>query len=691
MPRPTPAAEGQTEEAGNEQAEKSEMACAPAFLETGDGQQLKLGLLCCPTQTTWRQEHRQDLATYRYQSPGPFTARLRWGDQTAEACVRPGAASVQAAWQQPELQLFAVERLHNQPLRRMVKVLVSGLARGQRLRLDGGAGQVCWIEAQGDGEGGGEWTFSYPKPGAYLVGLDLLDNDGFWLATLGEAPLEITAPLEFLAEEQPQPASAAEALAPTDFSYELAVAASAQPPWLPYRYARPAWSGTRTYTTPGGSQVSRVVGAGTCLSIRAETVVGNVLWYQTGSGDWIPASSVNLITPSELRGVELAEVTIPEPPTPPPTPPTELRQGVVTAGTLNVRPRPGVRADNPPIAQLHAGDQVTIYEEALSDGATWYRIGEGRWVHSAYIRLVTPSEPAPPSPPPTGLRQGVVTATALNVRPRPGVRADNPPIAQLHAGDQVTIYEEALSDGAIWYRIGEGRWVHSAYVRLLETGTRSVALLSTSGDLPAMSLPVGWVVASALNVRARPGVASDNPPIDQVRHNQVFPILEQRTVGSARWYRIGEGRWVEGSWVGVARLKPRPLSIRPDERWVGVCLKEQTAVAYEGDRPVYAALVATGLPGTPTVQGVFRTWLRLPTGKMSGGNPAYGSYYYLEDVTWTCYFYSGYSLHAAYWHDAFGRPRSHGCVNMSPYDAWWIYQWSAAGGPNSPAVYVYWE
>jgi len=271
------------------------------------------------------------------------------------------------------------------------------------------------------------------------------------------------------------------------------------------------------------------------------------------------------------------------------------------------------------------------------------------------------------------------------------VRADNPPIAQLHAGDQVTIYEEALSDGAIWYRIGEGRWVHSAYVRLLETGTRSVALLSTSGDLPAMSLPVGWVVASALNVRARPGVASDNPPIDQVRHNQVFPILEQRTVGSARWYRIGEGRWVEGSWVGVARLKPRPLSIRPDERWVGVCLKEQTAVAYEGDRPVYAALVATGLPGTPTVQGVFRTWLRLPTGKMSGGNPAYGSYYYLEDVTWTCYFYSGYSLHAAYWHDAFGRPRSHGCVNMSPYDAWWIYQWSAAGGPNSPAVYVYWE
>ena len=98
-----------------------------------------------------------------------------------------------------------------------------------------------------------------------------------------------------------------------------------------------------------------------------------------------------------------------------------------------------------------------------------------------------------------------------------------------------------------------------------------------------------------------------------------------------------------------------------------------------------------GLPATPTVQGVFRTWLRRPGGRMSGGSAATGGYYYLEEVTWTCFFYSGYALHTAYWHDAFGRPRSHGCVNMTPYDAWWVYQWSAPGGANSPAVYVYWS
>ena len=65
---------------------------------------------------------------------------------------------------------------------------------------------------------------------------------------------------------------------------------------------------------------------------------------------------------------------------------------------------------------------------------------------------------------------------------------------------------------------------------------------------------------------------------------------------------------------------------------------------------------------------------------MSGGSAATGGYYYLEEVPWTCYFYSGYALHGAYWHDGFGIPRSHGCVNLSLYDSWWIFQWSERGG-----------
>ena len=346
-----------------------------------------------------------------------------------------------------------------------------------------------------------------------------------------------------------------------------------------------------------------------------------------------------------------------------------------------MRAQPGVRPDNPPIDKLRQGTEVTIYEEAPYNGEIWYRIGVDRWVHSGWVRIISDA------PPETVLRRGVVTAYILNVRAQPGVRPDNPPIDKLYRGTEVTIYEEAPYNGEIWYRIGLNRWVHSGWVRVLDGVPRT----DTVSPEESMTLPVGWVVAPVLNVRAQPGVRPDNPPIDKVRYKTVVPILEETTVQGARWYRIGEDRWVYGGWVGVARYKPRPASIRPNEFWVGVNLREQTAVAYEGDEPVYAALVATGLPQTPTVRGIFRTWLRLKWGKMSGGSPARGNYYYLEDVTWTMYFYQGYALHGTYWHDAFGRPRSRGCVNMSPYDAWWVFNWSAKQGKHSPAVYVYWQ
>ncbi|PKO21812.1 MAG: hypothetical protein CVU38_12765 [Chloroflexi bacterium HGW-Chloroflexi-1] len=665
--------------------------CAPALLETGAGDTVNLGVVCGPTPATWRADRQMLLATRPHAGAGPFDARLHWGETTVEATLDRARAAAAAPVALPELPLFGVKQIStDRPLERVAKVRISGLMPGQQIRLDGGAGQVHLLPGATGPEQAAEWALAYPKPGAYVVALDLLDADGFWLATLAETPLEIAPPIEVPPEGQAQPQIATAAAT-------LMAAAAGSRPWLPYRYARPAWGWSRTYTTPGGSQVSRVVGAGACLSIRAETLVGDALWYQTGSGDWIAASAVNLMTPSELRGVTLGEPA--PPPPPPPPPPPGSRTGVVTASALNVRARPGVSADNPPIAQIHAGDEITIYEEQIVAGATWYRIGDARWVHSGYVRLTgapTPAPTPPPAPPPPAdVRHGVVTATVLNVRGQPGVRADNPPVAQLRAGDAVTIYEETTYGGATWYRIGDARWAHGDWIRLVEEAARAVRNVAAATAAAAqaadrISLPVGWVVTSALNVRARPGVSDDNPPIDQVKHNQALSILETQVVWGSKWHRIGQDRWVEGGWVGVARARPRPSNIGPEARWVGVCLQEQTAVAYEGDRPVYTMLVASGLSGTPTVQGIFRTWLRLPTGKMAGGNPAYGSYYYLEDVTWTCYFYSGYSLHTAYWHDAFGRPRSHGCVNLSPYDAWWIYEWSAAGGPNSPMVYVYW-
>lgn len=648
--------------------------CAPVSLFTGDPQtgeprsKIVEHPLCAPTAITWRAAHRVELGAYTYASPGVHTASLRWGDVILSTDIdldQPAAGQNPVL---PTLPVLAIKPGPEASSQAVVRVEVLGLQPGQQVRVDAGAGHIFPLLAAEGADQSGEWTVDYSKSGEYPIFVDLLDQEGYWLASLGEGAATLS----------PEPVAVIEPLAePLPSLADSADWAIASAPWLPHSYVRPAWGGVRTYSAPGGGSVVRSLVLGTYLAIQRDMMAGGQLWHQSVQGDWVPASSVIPVTPSDLRGVELGAAP---PPPPPPPPPGDVRHGVVTASLLNVRARPGVAANNPPIAQLPYGAAVTIYSEQLADGILWYRIGDSRWVHSGWVRIVQ-------DPPPPTVRYGRVTAEVLNVRARPGVSPDNPVVGQLTRGANVTIYEERTVSGAVWYRIGDNRWVHSAWIQLVDAPAADLSLAMRAPD--SRALPVGWVTASALNVRARPGVSPDNPPIDEVLHNTSLDILETRLVSGAAWYRIGDNRWVFGQSVAAAKAKARPAGIGAGEYWVGVNLAHQTAVAYQGDRPVYAAMVATGMPATPTVQGVFRTWQRLATGRMAGGSAATGGYYYLEGVTWTCYFYAGYALHTAYWHDAFGRPRSHGCVNFSPYDAWWIYQWSAAGGARSPAVYVY--
>lgn len=119
------------------------------------------------------------------------------------------------------------------------------------------------------------------------------------------------------------------------------------------------------------------------------------------------------------------------------------------------------------------------------------------------------------------------------------------------------------------------------------------------------------------------------------------------------------------------------------EKRIEVDLTRQYLYAFEGDRKVYEFPVSTGKPWTPTPTGEFRTWIKLRYTKMSGGSQALGTYYYLPNVPYVMFFqgdnapsWKGYAIHGAYWHINFGRPMSHGCVNMLPGDAEKIYYWA---------------
>jgi lipoprotein-anchoring transpeptidase ErfK/SrfK len=106
-----------------------------------------------------------------------------------------------------------------------------------------------------------------------------------------------------------------------------------------------------------------------------------------------------------------------------------------------------------------------------------------------------------------------------------------------------------------------------------------------------------------------------------------------------------------------------------------VNLFEQTLAAYVGDRMVYATLVSSGLPGWNTPPGLFQVWQKVKAGKMSGAENR-PDYYFLEDVPWSLYFNQDVALHGAYWHNSFGYKHSHGCVNLAPLDAKWLFEWA---------------
>ncbi len=112
------------------------------------------------------------------------------------------------------------------------------------------------------------------------------------------------------------------------------------------------------------------------------------------------------------------------------------------------------------------------------------------------------------------------------------------------------------------------------------------------------------------------------------------------------------------------------------EKWIEVSLSDQMLYAWDGDQLVNEFLISSGISIYPTVTGVFRMWARTPSQTMSGGDIDSGTYYSLPNVQWVQYFYAEYAFHGTYWHDNFGTPMSHGCVNLTIEDAEWLFNWT---------------
>lgn len=129
-------------------------------------------------------------------------------------------------------------------------------------------------------------------------------------------------------------------------------------------------------------------------------------------------------------------------------------------------------------------------------------------------------------------------------------------------------------------------------------------------------------------------------------------------------------------------IPPTPEPVR-GVKWVDIDISTQTLIAYEGDVEILRTTVSTGAARTPTVTGRFRIFRKLVSQTMIGPD------YVQPNVPYVMYFYGAYSIHGTYWHNDFGRPRSHGCVNLRTADARWLFDWTDP--PLAPGLSEVWD
>jgi lipoprotein-anchoring transpeptidase ErfK/SrfK len=160
----------------------------------------------------------------------------------------------------------------------------------------------------------------------------------------------------------------------------------------------------------------------------------------------------------------------------------------------------------------------------------------------------------------------------------------------------------------------------------------------------------------------------------------IVAVFDTRQTGDTKWVMIGPNEWIEKRYVKQVLVDTTAPEGVDTDRWINVNLEEQTLAVYDRRQLVFATLVATGMDPFYTRPGLFQIQQKKELETMSGSFEADRSdFYYLEDVPWTMYYDQNRALHGAYWRTMFGYPQSHGCINLSPGDAHWLFDWANTG------------
>jgi len=228
--------------------------------------------------------------------------------------------------------------------------------------------------------------------------------------------------------------------------------------------------------------------------------------------------------------------------------------------------------------------------------------------------------------------------------------------------------ETRTADGAVFYRTVRGRFVRESDIELRNPEPIRGEELGRDG----WRLPLAFVYGEDRDL-----VSFKKGELDVVGKAQKharFVVDEEQTLDGVT-YVSGKPGAVRSDEVRVARKEKRPSGVPANAKWIHVDLSEQTLVAYRGDEPVYATVISSGKEGYEPPTGLFKVQQKYISTTMNATDPIDG-FYEVEEVPWTLYYHRGYALHGAYWHTDFGKVRSHGCTNIAPVDARWLYYWT---------------
>lgn len=253
--------------------------------------------------------------------------------------------------------------------------------------------------------------------------------------------------------------------------------------------------------------------------------------------------------------------------------------------------------------------------------------------------------------------------------------------------NSVTVGDKEPAHNRVWYKINNEGYTHSGKMQPVELVlNQPLSELPKTGKLGEISVPY----TDALRDPDRPDRTAYRLYFSSVHWLRGLKTDKQ----GKTWYHVRDDKrkfWYYVNAEHVRVIEPEALSplsprIAPEEKRIEVRLGQQVAVAYEGQQPVFMTRISSGgrfIEGnysTPT--GTYTSSRKRPSRHMASEDLAAPSSFDLPGVPWVVYLtLSGISFHGTYWHNDFGRPLSHGCLNVTPQAAQWIYRWTAPAVP----------